>query len=133
MSKAYVSPLCWYGAGLATTDDPRTVLNRCTEACRQIGCNRREWESCALGSVNANEISIAQPGGVVVPGQLEVWKEGGAFMEDLLELFETSRQYGDWAVPITGTRLLESARAYERYANTTMPRYLSENGEEDDR
>lgn len=126
ISKAYISPLCWYGAGAISLADPRGSFNRCTEGCRQLGCSRREWEYCSLGFIEMVEIGLAQPGNSDPEGLLEAWKEGGEFMEKLVDLFETKRLHKDWAVPITGTRLLESARAFERYANTTMPRRLSE-------
>ena len=131
VSKAYVSPLCWHGAGSVALAEPRVAFNRCTEACRQLGCSRREWEYCSLGFINQVEIGVAQPGGSEIAGLLETWREGGEFMEQLLELLEKQKVNRKWAVPNAGTRLLEGIHALERYKNTTMPRYLRGASEDD--
>ena len=131
VSKAYVSPLCWHGAGSVALAEPRVAFNRCTEACRQLGCSRREWEYCSLGFINQVEIGVAQPGGSEIAGLLETWREGGEFMGQLLELLEKQKVSRKWAVPNAGTRLLEGIHALERYKNTTMPRYLRGASEDD--
>ena len=123
VSRAYVSPLCWHGAGAAEVAGPITAFNRCRGGCLELGCNRREFEYCTLGYMNRREaMNSASPDRVNLQ---RYWRQGGVFLEMLAKLFDAHHDHKTLGLPVVGTRLLDGVRAFERYRNTTLPNELS--------
>ena len=122
VAEAYVSPLCWYGAGAAEDGTPETGFNRCREGCRQLGCSRREWEYCLLGIINKIELGES----VVVSKEWpanDYLGKADKHMAAIVDFLGERRheEFKSWAAPTTGTRLLEGKDALIRYTNLTIP------------
>ena len=123
VSRAYVSPLCWHSAGAANAGTHQDAFNGCLEGCRQLGCNRREFEYCAMGYLNKHEI---QGSSGRCPDEWcsdirRFYHGGGEFMARLADLYEAHRNLKSIALPMAGTRILDGVRSPERLGNLTLP------------